>query len=178
MEELAPDDVAWRPVLPLGHTSFSWRGAVAAAVPSMTAVAQAKEDKSALARKAKKTSKKDRGEALAKGLLGARRTAPAAAAAAAVTLQRIARERKSGSATRAPITPIKGRRNILVTSAIPYVNNTPHLGNIIGSVLSADVYARFARLRGHNTVYICGTDEYGTASEMKALQEKRTCQET
>ena len=53
----------------------------------------------------------------------------------------------------------------------------PHLGNIIGCVLSADVYARFARLRGHNAIYICGTDEYGTATETKALAEGKTCQE-
>ncbi len=47
---------------------------------------------------------------------------------------------------------------------MPYVNNTPHLGNIIGAVLSADVYARFCRLMGYNTLFICGTDEHGTAT--------------
>eukprot|EP01016_Furgasonia_blochmanni_P033944 TRINITY_DN3608_c0_g2_i5.p1 TRINITY_DN3608_c0_g2~~TRINITY_DN3608_c0_g2_i5.p1 ORF type:complete len:936 (+),score=230.30 TRINITY_DN3608_c0_g2_i5:105-2810(+) len=72
------------------------------------------------------------------------------------------------------IVPIPGRRNILVTSALPYVNNVPHLGNIIGCVLSADVFARFSRLRGWNTIYIAGTDEYGTATETKALEEKVT----
>ena len=64
--------------------------------------------------------------------------------------------------------PKAGKRNILITSALPYVNNVPHLGNIIGCVLSADVYARFARLAGHNAMYVCGTDEYGTATETKA----------
>lgn len=39
--------------------------------------------------------------------------------------------------------PKKGERNVLVTSALPYVNNVPHLGNIIGCVLSADIFARF-----------------------------------
>ncbi|RUP47024.1 tRNA synthetases class I (M)-domain-containing protein, partial [Jimgerdemannia flammicorona] len=73
--------------------------------------------------------------------------------------------------------PIKSERNILITSALPYVNNIPHLGNIIGSVLSADVYARFCRARGYNTLYICGTDEYGTATETKALEEGVSCQE-
>lgn len=73
--------------------------------------------------------------------------------------------------------PEAGRRNILVTSALPYVNNVPHLGNIIGCVLSADVFARFARLRGYNTVYICGTDEYGTATETKAIEEGLTPRE-
>lgn len=39
--------------------------------------------------------------------------------------------------------PSNGERNILITSALPYVNNVPHLGNIIGCVLSADVFARY-----------------------------------
>ncbi|KAI8853017.1 tRNA synthetases class I (M)-domain-containing protein [Chytridium lagenaria] len=75
------------------------------------------------------------------------------------------------------ILPREGERNILITSALPYVNNIPHLGNIIGCVLSADVYARFCRLRGYNTLFVCGTDEYGTATETKALEEGLTCQQ-
>ena len=59
----------------------------------------------------------------------------------------------------------------LITAALPYVNNIPHLGNIIQS-LSGDVFARFCRSRGYDTLYICGTDEYGTATETKALEEK------
>lgn len=70
--------------------------------------------------------------------------------------------------------PRKGERNVLVTSALPYVNNYPHLGNIIGAVLSADVYARYLRQRKINVIYVCGTDEYGTATETKAQQEKLT----
>ncbi|KAG9323222.1 hypothetical protein KVV02_007954 [Mortierella alpina] len=73
--------------------------------------------------------------------------------------------------------PIPGERNVLITSALPYVNNVPHLGNIIGSTLSADVYARYQRVRGINALYICGTDEYGTATETKALADGVTCQE-
>ncbi|MGM0418598.1 MAG: methionine--tRNA ligase, partial [Thermodesulfobacteriota bacterium] len=65
----------------------------------------------------------------------------------------------------------------LITSALPYVNNVPHLGNIIGCVLSADVYARFCRLRGYETLYVCGTDEYGTATENKAREEGLTPEE-
>jgi methionyl-tRNA synthetase len=42
-----------------------------------------------------------------------------------------------------PILPKKGERNILITSALPYVNNVPHLGNVVGSVLSADVFSRY-----------------------------------
>jgi methionyl-tRNA synthetase len=56
------------------------------------------------------------------------------------------------------------------------VNNIPHLGNLI-QVLSADVYARFCRLRGYETLYICGTDEYGTATETRAREEGTTPKE-
>jgi len=65
----------------------------------------------------------------------------------------------------------------LITSALPYVNNVPHLGNIIGCVLSADAYARFCRLRGYETLFVCGTDEYGTATETKAREEGCTPRE-
>ena len=44
-------------------------------------------------------------------------------------------------------------------------------------VLSADVYARFCRIRGYNVIYVCGTDEYGTATETKAMEEKLTPQQ-
>ncbi|MCX8196931.1 MAG: methionine--tRNA ligase [Candidatus Micrarchaeota archaeon] len=62
-------------------------------------------------------------------------------------------------------------KQILITSALPYVNNVPHLGNIIGCVLSADVFARYCRSMGYPTLFVCGTDEYGTATEAKALEE-------
>ena len=65
-------------------------------------------------------------------------------------------------------------KKVLVTSALPYVNNIPHLGNIIGCVLSADVYARFSRLMGRETLYICGADEHGTATETSARKEGLT----
>ncbi len=64
----------------------------------------------------------------------------------------------------------------LITSALPYVNNVPHLGTLL-QVLSADVFARFCRLKGYETLYICGTDEYGTATETRALEEKITPRE-
>ena len=58
----------------------------------------------------------------------------------------------------------------LITSALPYVNNVPHLGNLIGSTLSADFYARYCRLRKRRVLFICGSDYYGTASEVKARE--------
>jgi len=63
---------------------------------------------------------------------------------------------------------------ILITSALPYVNNVPHMGNIIGCVLSADVFARFQRSQGRDVLYICGTDEHGTTTETKAMEEGLT----
>lgn len=62
-------------------------------------------------------------------------------------------------------------KKILITSALPYVNNVPHLGNIIGCVLSADVFARYCKSKGCKCIYVCGTDEYGTATEIKALED-------
>lgn len=64
----------------------------------------------------------------------------------------------------------------LITSALPYVNNVPHLGNLI-QMLSADVFARFCRSRGYDTLYVCGTDEYGTATETRAKEEGKTPKE-
>lgn len=75
------------------------------------------------------------------------------------------------------VLPKPNERNVLITSALPYVNNVPHLGNIIGCVLSADMFARYARLAGYNTLYIGGTDEYGTATETKAINENLTPQQ-
>ncbi len=60
---------------------------------------------------------------------------------------------------------------ILVTSALPYINGVKHLGNLVGSMLSADVYARFERQRGHDVLFICATDEHGTPAELAALEE-------
>ncbi|KAF8868241.1 tRNA synthetases class I (M)-domain-containing protein, partial [Gymnopilus junonius] len=81
--------------------------------------------------------------------------------------------------------PKDGEKNVLITSALPYCNNVPHLGNIIGSILSADVFSRYVlldhsysfRTRNRRTLYICGTDEYGTATETQALKEGITPRE-
>ncbi len=57
---------------------------------------------------------------------------------------------------------------ILITSALPYINGVKHLGNLAGSMLPADVHARFQRSRGHEVLYICATDEHGTPAELAA----------
>ena len=57
---------------------------------------------------------------------------------------------------------------ILITSALPYINGVKHLGNLAGSMLPADAYARFERARGAEVLYICATDEHGTPAELGA----------
>ena len=57
---------------------------------------------------------------------------------------------------------------ILITSALPYINGVKHLGNLAGSMLPADVYARAMRLMAHEVLYICATDEHGTPAELAA----------
>lgn len=59
---------------------------------------------------------------------------------------------------------------ILVTSALPYINGVPHLGHMAGCLLPSDVYARFQRLMGNEVLYIGGTDEHGTTSEVGAIK--------
>ena len=60
---------------------------------------------------------------------------------------------------------------ILITSALPYVNGVPHLGHLVGGLLPSDVYARYMRMMGHEVLYVCGTDEHGTPSEVGAAKE-------
>jgi methionyl-tRNA synthetase len=58
----------------------------------------------------------------------------------------------------------------LITSALPYINGIKHLGNMVGSMLPADVYSRYLRRRGHEVLYICATDEHGTPAELAAKE--------
>lgn len=59
---------------------------------------------------------------------------------------------------------------ILVTSALPYINGVPHLGHMVGCLLPSDVYARYMRMMGNEVLYVVGTDEHGTTSEVGALK--------
>jgi methionyl-tRNA synthetase len=59
-------------------------------------------------------------------------------------------------------------KRLLITSALPYINGVKHLGNLAGSMLPADVYARYMRWRGREVLYVCATDEHGTPAELAA----------
>ncbi|WP_025899432.1 methionine--tRNA ligase [Sneathiella glossodoripedis] len=58
----------------------------------------------------------------------------------------------------------------LITSALPYINGVKHLGNLIGSMLPSDLYARYLRARGEEVLFICATDEHGTPAELAARE--------
>jgi len=66
---------------------------------------------------------------------------------------------------------------ILITSAIPYINGIKHLGNLVGSQLPADLYARFLRGRGHEVLFLCATDEHGTPAELAAAKAGKPVEE-
>ncbi len=70
-----------------------------------------------------------------------------------------------------------GEERYLVTSALPYVNNRPHLGHLVGCILPGDIYTRYLKLRGKKAIYICGTDEHGTTSELAAREAGVSVQE-
>lgn len=155
-----PHDKAWRPSVPLGHTEYSWgrmsrRQAVYThqkvdhvtdAVNNTHIATQTADAKpsSTTASSAKKGKDKSKGS-----------KAPATDHNDASLITHFPSSLPHPLPPEA-VRPKKGERNILITSALPYVNNVPHLGTLIGCVLSADVYARYCRLRGYNTLYMCG----------------------
>ncbi|MDE0752630.1 MAG: methionine--tRNA ligase [Planktomarina sp.] len=61
-------------------------------------------------------------------------------------------------------------KRILITSAIPYINGIKHLGNLVGSQLPADLFARYHRARGNEVLFLCATDEHGTPAELAAAK--------
>jgi len=69
------------------------------------------------------------------------------------------------------------KKKILITSALPYVNNIPHIGNIVGSHLPADIFARFMRMMDYDVTFIGGADEHGTPIEISAQNKNLTPKE-
>ncbi|MBF8263114.1 MAG: methionyl-tRNA synthetase [Parachlamydiales bacterium] len=65
----------------------------------------------------------------------------------------------------------------LITSALPYINGVKHLGNLIGSILPADVYSRYLRQQGEEVLFICGVDEHGTPAEIAAENNRQSVEE-
>ncbi len=69
------------------------------------------------------------------------------------------------------------RRKWIITSAWPYVNAMPHLGNMIGSVLSGDVFVRYVRAKDDEAIYVSGSDEHGTPVAVSAIEQNMTPEE-
>ena len=61
-------------------------------------------------------------------------------------------------------------KKTLITSALPYINGIKHLGNLAGSLLPADIHARYRRQTGDDVLFICATDEHGTPAELAAAE--------
>jgi len=61
------------------------------------------------------------------------------------------------------------QRKILVTSALPYVNGSPHMGHMV-EYIQTDIWVRFQKLRGHNCTYVCASDAHGTPIMLKARE--------
>ena len=60
-------------------------------------------------------------------------------------------------------------RKILVTSALPYVNGSPHMGHLV-EYIQTDIWVRFQKLRGHDCIYVCASDSHGTPIMLKARE--------
>jgi methionyl-tRNA synthetase len=65
-------------------------------------------------------------------------------------------------------------RRITITSALPYANGPKHIGHLAGAYIPADVYARYNRMQGRDVLFVCGSDEHGTAIPNQALKEQTT----
>ena len=63
------------------------------------------------------------------------------------------------------------KKKHLITSALPYANGPLHIGHIAGAYLSADIYARYLRMKGEDVAFICGSDEHGAAITLRAKKE-------
>jgi methionyl-tRNA synthetase len=61
------------------------------------------------------------------------------------------------------------QRKILVTSALPYVNGSPHMGHLV-EYIQTDIWVRFQKLRGHDCIYVCASDAHGTPIMLKARE--------
>ncbi|MCL4404725.1 MAG: methionine--tRNA ligase [Candidatus Marsarchaeota archaeon] len=69
------------------------------------------------------------------------------------------------------------KNKLIITSALPYSEAVPHIGNFIGSILPADVFYKYTKMAGYDSIFICGSDQHGTPIEIKALKEGVTAEE-
>jgi methionyl-tRNA synthetase len=65
-------------------------------------------------------------------------------------------------------------KRYLITAALPYANGLKHIGHLAGAYLPADIYVRYLRAQGRDVVFVCGSDEHGTAIPIQAMKEGTT----
>ena len=70
----------------------------------------------------------------------------------------------------------KDFKRYLITAALPYANGPKHIGHLAGAYIPSDVYVRYLRSIGKDVVFVCGSDEHGTAIPNQALKENTTPQ--
>lgn len=68
-------------------------------------------------------------------------------------------------------------KRYLITSALPYANGLKHVGHLAGAYIPADIYVRYLRSQKRDVVFVCGSDEHGTAIPIQAMKEHTTAQE-
>ncbi|HLP22011.1 MAG TPA: methionine--tRNA ligase, partial [Chitinophagales bacterium] len=69
---------------------------------------------------------------------------------------------------------MKNWKRYTITAALPYANGPKHIGHLAGAYLPADIYVRYLKANKRDVVFVCGSDEHGTAITFQALQEKTT----
>ncbi|HRX94519.1 MAG TPA: methionine--tRNA ligase [Chitinophagaceae bacterium] len=69
---------------------------------------------------------------------------------------------------------MENAKRYLVTSALPYANGLKHVGHLAGAYIPADIYARYLRAQKRDVVFVCGSDEHGTAIPIQAAKEGTT----
>ena len=67
-------------------------------------------------------------------------------------------------------------KRYLITSALPYANGLKHVGHLAGAYIPADIYVRYLRAQKRDVVFVCGSDEHGTAIPIQAMKENTTPQ--
>ena len=68
-------------------------------------------------------------------------------------------------------------KRYLVTAALPYANGLKHIGHLAGAYLPADIYARYLKAQKRDVVFVCGSDEHGTAIPIQAMKEGTTAKD-
>lgn len=67
-------------------------------------------------------------------------------------------------------------KRYLITAALPYANGLKHIGHLAGAYLPADIYVRYLKAQKRDVVFVCGSDEHGTAIPIQAMKEGTTAQ--